>query len=369
MHICGSDGPPLAVHHSGSIQVPDMPNQPATCPSPIDCVVSREPVVERIRGQGHRVHIPIGAVCNNNCLFCMEEDREARKRINGEMRGDRVRWVLESNRGADEVCFTSGEPTMHPELALLVREARELGYERISLMTNGRRLAYPGFASQLVRAGLNRLYLSIHGHNAELHDSLTRTPGSFAQTLAGLHIAATFRSRGVSLHTSTVLTTRNATVQLEIYEMLVQAGVDQAVFNALQVTGRAARFVDRIVPRYEQVRSGFDRLVRNAADGGARAFLVDVPLCVTHGLPENSRGWVERHVHYESDGRKANPLGIGAEGGMRRIHTSDLDDAFRSFAPGCVRCAYRPVCPGVYTAYAAHHGWAEFQPVPIVERA
>ena len=40
-----------------------------------------EPRIEqRIEGKRERVHILTGAVCNNNCLFCMEEDRDGRNR-------------------------------------------------------------------------------------------------------------------------------------------------------------------------------------------------------------------------------------------------------------------------------------------------
>ncbi|HQP34882.1 MAG TPA: radical SAM protein, partial [Polyangiaceae bacterium] len=103
---------------------------------------SRTTVVDRMRGQGARVHVPIGGECNNHCLFCMEADRASRARAAKRMTAARVRELLAAQRGVEEVCFTSGEPTMRPELGLLVRWARESGCARVSLMTNGRRLAY-----------------------------------------------------------------------------------------------------------------------------------------------------------------------------------------------------------------------------------
>src|SRR5690349_23677640 len=96
-------------------------------------------IVERVAQQAPRVHISIGAVCNNNCVFCMEEDRDGRYVNNSAMTAERVGWILEQNRGAEEVCFTSGEPTTRPELPAFVTRAKALGYDRISTMTNGRR--------------------------------------------------------------------------------------------------------------------------------------------------------------------------------------------------------------------------------------
>ena len=109
--------------------------------TPMAATTADPSIVERVRAQKERVHVSIGAVCNNNCIFCMEEDREAREVNNGAMTPERVRWILEEHRGAEEVCFTSGEPTTRPELPELVRWAKELGYRRISVMTNGRRLS------------------------------------------------------------------------------------------------------------------------------------------------------------------------------------------------------------------------------------
>ena len=110
-------------------------------------------IVERVSRQAERVHVSIGAVCNNNCVFCMEEDRDGRYVNNSAMTAERVRWILEENRGAEEVCFTSGEPTTRPELPDFVAQARTLGYGRISMMTNGRRLSHLPYAAPWPRRG------------------------------------------------------------------------------------------------------------------------------------------------------------------------------------------------------------------------
>lgn len=311
------------------------------------------------------MHVPLGATCNNRCLFCMEEDREARSRVNGAMTPERVRWIIDTHRDAEELCFTSGEPTLHPRLPTFVRWARAAGCRCVSLMTNGRRLAYAPYAQALARAGLHRIYVSIHGPTAAVHDGLTRTPGSFAQTMDGLRVAASLGSFDV--HTSTVLTRRNVEAMLDTYETLLDLGVRQVVLNALQVQGGAATHFGRMVPRYRDVRTQFERLLVGARDGGTRAFLVDAPPCVTAGLPDRNRGFVESHVHYEAEVEGVRPPGAtpceGAEG-LRSIRTDSLDAAFRTFGPACGTCRYRAVCPGVYARYVHEFGWEEMVPVP-----
>lgn len=305
-------------------------------------------VVERILGQGERVHVPIGVVCNNNCQFCMESDREGRAAAAAEMTHARIEQVMAQHRGAQELCFTSGEPTTRPDLERLVAMARAMGFVRISLMTNARRMSYAPYAAALVRAGLNCVYVSIHGDSAALHDSLSRTAGSFAQTVQGVANVAKLKRARVELNTSTVLTRRNVGRMAEIYTFLRGLGVDCVVFNALQMTGRAAVRFDALVPRYSEVRAQFERVLQAPPDHGDRALLVDVPLCITEGLPDRNRGFVERHLHYE------------ASDGLQPVHTSQLDAAFRSFGGPCEECRYRGACPGVYDPYVSRWGWDEF---------
>ena len=104
--------------------------------------------------QRPRVHILTGTVCNNNCIFCMEEDRDGRKVTNAATTDDSVRWILGRHSDYEEVCFTSGEPTTRNDLPDFVGWAKGLGYRRISVMTNGRRVGHLPYAAALAKAGI-----------------------------------------------------------------------------------------------------------------------------------------------------------------------------------------------------------------------
>ena len=79
-----------------------------------------------------------------------------------------------------------GEPTVRPDIISLIKFAKELNFDVIMIATNGRMLSYEDFARTILKAGLNSLVFSIHGHTAKLHDSLTRAPGSFKQLNKGV---------------------------------------------------------------------------------------------------------------------------------------------------------------------------------------
>ena len=336
-------------------------------------------VEERIRGRKERVHILTGAVCNNNCLFCMEEDREARYETNSATTDDVVRWILDHNRGCEEVCFTSGEPTTNPKLPTWVRWAKEHGVHKISVMTNGRALSYERYAKGLAAAGMNRFYISIHGHEKRLHEGLTRTPGSFEQTVGGLDSIAKLKRYGVDLHTSTVITKRNLPHMREIYRFLREHGVDQVVFNIMQANGRANTYFDQIFPPYTEIAATAKTFLdaELERENPVMAFLVDIPLCTTTALPDFNRGYVESYCHYEPQASAHDVLPDDSIEGRRtgpgqqlvQIRRSDLDDSQRHKRAECKTCRYDSVCEGVWGNYLRRYGWDEFAPVPAAPAA
>ncbi|MDF1562180.1 MAG: radical SAM protein [Deltaproteobacteria bacterium] len=330
------------------------------------------PIEERMAAQDRRVHVNIGPTCNNNCIFCMEEDRDLRREVNSALGSDRVRVILEAGRGAEEVCFTSGEPTLVRDLPRFLHWARQLGYPRRSLMTNGRRLASPRYLELLLSAGLNFVYVSIHGHEARLHDALTRAPGSFEQTVAGLENL--HRRRGdsaLTVHTSTVVNRRNLPHLAAIYAFLRERGVDQVVFNVMQATGRGDTFFDQLFPPYAEIASAFATFLAGCEES-PEAYLVDIPLCATEGLPDRNRGYVEAYVHYEAHdpqraldpaaSRAAGRSGAPAEG-LLEVARADLDAVAREKREACGRCRHDGRCEGVWKSYLARHGWAGLEPV------
>ena len=329
-------------------------------------------IVDRIGRKRERVHVLTGVVCNNNCVFCMEEDREGRAEVNGQTDDALVARILAEHPGCEEICFTSGEPTTNKRLLHWVKMAKDAGVERISVMTNGRALGYDRYAKALVAAGMRRFYVSIHGHDAKLHDGLTRTPGSFDQTVAGIRQIASFARYGVDLHTSTVITKRNLPFMGEIYAFLRGLGVDQVVFNVMQANGRADTHFEKIFPRYTEIADVARRFfVEQAArEERVMAFLVDIPLCTTEGIPDFNRGYVEAYVHYEPAGSGSHDFAlpveaeaVGEASGLVQIRRRDLDVAARDKREACRECAYEGSCEGVWRNYLRRYGWDELQPV------
>ena len=74
--------------------------------------------------------------CNDSCLFCAQRGLTPAPPGAVELRGQ-----LEALRAdADELTFVGGEPTVHEGLVGAIEAARALGFTKVGLQTNGRRL-------------------------------------------------------------------------------------------------------------------------------------------------------------------------------------------------------------------------------------
>lgn len=250
------------------------------------------------------LHLLVGRDCNNNCLFCMEADRRGRSEHAANQSSQDVRRMIQEYPETDEILFTNGEPTLCQDLPQYVTWAKERGFKTIGLISNGRRLTYPLYLEDLVTRGLNRVTLSVHGHTSSLHDGLTRTPGSFRQTRAGLiHCARMAQTHGLQLHTSTVLTRRNLPHLQAIAAMLRSFHVHETVYNVMMAKGRGAQHFKRLMPRYGDVLIAFHQLADNSEKrSNQRIRVVDMPPCVLRCLPLGMGGDSEEYDQYEPTG-------------------------------------------------------------------
>ncbi len=334
---------------------------------------------------GTRLHVCVGYSCNNNCIFCMEDDREGRfQRLVNQTAGD-VRRMLAGDPGVREVMFTSGEPTLHERLPDYIRMARDLGYEVVGLITNGRRLAYRPYLETLLEAGLNHVLVSIHGPDARTHDALVRTRGAFRQALRGLANLAVLKGRhpALKVHTHCVLNRRNFRKVGAYLDALRPFRLDQHVFSVMMPEGRGARLMDTLMPRYSEVAAEFERvLAMLPGDEVSRVFLLDIPYCTTTRLPDSVRGYVERYFHFEPDGtvrfdnvRSGLARDLVEDGLLQpsalqgdrtryaKVSKAAHDETVRLKRPECKACGFERMCRGVFRLYLDRFGWDEFRPV------
>lgn len=129
--------------------------------------------------------------CNLGCSFCMVED------ILDVFPGTSVeefqRFADNPERlaGVKRIIFSGGKVTLDRRLAEYVKIARSLPQiEHVRIQTNAVRLGRADWLRAIMDAGVDEFFISIHGHNEEVCDALTRRKGSFRAIMAGIESVA-----------------------------------------------------------------------------------------------------------------------------------------------------------------------------------
>ena len=102
--------------------------------------------------------LSITNVCNLNCPICFTYNRNDRPyHITPDEMRRTVEWIVESTgpEGVDLINLTGGEPTMHPELFEVLRQCQHPKIGRITMNSNGLRLAEdPTLCRRLAELGV-----------------------------------------------------------------------------------------------------------------------------------------------------------------------------------------------------------------------
>ncbi len=187
------------------------------------------PLVDRYGRVHNDLRISVTDRCNLRCVYCMPEEGMTFMERDELLRFDEIlRFAaVAKGLGVDAVRLTGGEPLVRKGLVSLVQGLSDLGFEDISLTTNGTELAR--HAGKLAAAGLRRVNISC--------DSLI--PGRFAA----------IRRRATL---DVVLNAMDAAEQagllpLKINVVLLRGQNDDEILSFAQFareTGRTVRFIE-----------------------------------------------------------------------------------------------------------------------------
>lgn len=300
---------------------------------------------------GDRVDLKLGFSCNNRCRFCVQGDKRFRV---ADLETAELRQRLAEARGhAESIVFTGGEVTLRPDLVSLVAYAKELGFRTIQIQTNGRMFAYRKNCEALIEAGANEFSPALHGHTAELHDWLTRAPGSFAQTAKGIR---NLKALDQPVITNSVVTRPSYRHLPALATLLLRLGVDQYQFAFVHPVGTAGADFHGVVPRLSlaarYVAEGLDLGLR----AGVRCMTEAIPPCFLPGRERLVAEWImpETRVY------DANVV-------VESYRDYRLTEG-KTKGPRCPECHWFARCEGPWREYPEGYGWDEFVPVTDPER-
>lgn len=105
----------------------------------------------------YSIFVDVTHRCNMECANCYVPIRTV-----PDLDLSKFYAVLEQLPSKAEIRLIGGEPTVRTDLTEIVSKIKQLGH-RPTMMTNGLMLARPGYARELVDAGMRSIYISLNG--------------------------------------------------------------------------------------------------------------------------------------------------------------------------------------------------------------
>jgi MoaA/NifB/PqqE/SkfB family radical SAM enzyme len=185
------------------------------------------PLVPIERTAPHSVLIAFGFRCNLACTFCMVED------VLGQRPGTDLATFrtfaadLQQTHGIEQIVLSGGEATLEPELLDYIAIARSIPSVRhVRIQTNATRLGAGSLLDDLIAAGADEFFVSVHGADEATTAVISQRPGSFAAIRAGLEAIAASKA---ALYTNTCTVKHNYQSLKDIVSLvapLKPAGMD-----------------------------------------------------------------------------------------------------------------------------------------------
>lgn len=273
--------------------------------------------------------INVTYACNNHCTFCAVGTRT---QLHGY--APRQREYLEAYRarGVTMVDFDGGEPTLHPELIELVRYARQIGYERVNVTTNGRRCAYEDYAKALVTSGLTTLLFSVHGADARTHAQQVGVAEAFDQTVAGIRNCVAHAPSGVELGINVTITKSNVGALDAIARLTEELGLSWLNLQFLTPFGRATKWV---APDTQAAARAVMQVIDRYRDR-MKIMVINLPFCFMPGYEGHLTGdlaKLARHMVFVNN---------------ETVNLAQYLAERRTKKPVCEECPHACFCGGFY---------------------
>lgn len=305
------------------------------------------------RDSKKKLLVTVGSSCNNNCSFC-----SIRKRP--EIRNQKTSCLLaiisKKRKKYDRIEFTGGEPTVRDDFLKLLEVANRMNYTEISVNSNLRMFRYPEYRDRVVDLGIDVATTSLHGLE-NVHDSITRTPGSFEQTVSGIK---NLQERGVEVGVNTVISTLNINNILNLKTLIKKLEVGWSLLDLIP-EGLAFEAYKNLKVDYDKTSEVFAKLINQGTDYPHFSFF-DFPCCV---FSKEARG--NSKINFiRAKEREEGFCHVGeVKEGRVAFKNSKYIDSHKNRLSFCKRCKKNKDCGGVWRSYLRIEGGEDIKMMAI----
>jgi AdoMet-dependent heme synthase len=167
------------------------------------------------------VHLDLTYRCNERCVHCYLDHDD-----HGEMTTAEITDLLTqlAEAGVFFLSLSGGEVLMRRDFFEILEKARQLLFN-VKVKTNGVMIREPE-AARLRQLGVEQVQISVYSHRPEVHDAITKLPGSFARTIRAVRF---LKSQGLKVSLSNVVMHSNFADQRGVMMLAKELGTGYAL--------------------------------------------------------------------------------------------------------------------------------------------
>ena len=264
--------------------------------------------------------IVITGQCNSNCVMCPSSDL-SRKKAGLHSLNDLIMLASHIPPSVGHLTITGGEPFLirNDIFTFFSYLKQRYPFTEFLLLTNGRAFSIEKYCMSLADTIPRKTVIGIpiHGYDEATHDSVTRSPGSFRQTAAGIKQLAKY---GVFVEIRMVVSKITACYITEIAKLVLSEfnNVSSVKIMGLEMLGNAAINQNDIWIPYREAFEASKEAVNLLISSGIDVSLYNFPLCAV-----DAEYW--------------------------QICAQSITDNKVRFAPKCSQCHYQDACGGLFS--------------------
>ena len=163
-------------------------------------------------------HLDLTYRCNERCVHCYLDHDDHGEMTTAEMADLLVQLA---DAGVFFLSLSGGEVFMRRDLFEIIEKARQLRFN-VKVKTNGVMIG-KGEAARLRRLGVEQIQISVYSHRPEVHDAITKLPGSLARTIRAIRF---LKSEGLKVSVSNVVMNANLADQSGVMMLARELGAE-----------------------------------------------------------------------------------------------------------------------------------------------
>ena len=275
--------------------------------------------------------LPVIFNCNDNCISCPVPRRTGNPNPSIKEIKKKIDEILSFS---DHIEINGGEPTIRNDLPKILEYIESKNAKEISLLTNTRRFCYNNYAKKIAKTKNLKIITTLYGHDALLHNSITRTPKSFEQKIDGIKNLISY----------------NVPIELRILIHKMNYKHLDSIANFIIENFQKENFEKIIImnPRLTNTAKNHEHIVSEKIT--VLASVLEKPF-----LKLKEKGFKVGFFHFPHCvlSKQIQEFSHGATAGKPSV----------VFAEKCSKCSKKEKCSGIWKSYLEIFGEEEFNPI------